>query len=280
MELERDNIAGFWYVPHRDRLIDLRHFYENTFYDSAKPNYLLKVREELDYWRAIASWRLQLIERVLENTARILDVGAGAGVFLDVARRRGWCVRGVEPSVIAANFAAEHLDLHLYRGFIEDYSDEPFDVVYASFVLEHIADPWACMKRLRKLTKTEGLIWIEVPNDFNGLQTAVQRELGKEAWWIVPDHHLNYFDFNSLGKLLEHTGFSVVERLASFPMECFPLMGLDYVGHDEIGAQCHSMRMRFEQRLLTQNSDVLYLLYTKLAEAGLGRSCNLIARAV
>lgn len=280
MELERDQTAGFWFVPSRYRLVDLRHFYENTFYDSAKPGYLTKVREELDYWRDIASWRLRLIERVLEKTGRILDVGAGAGVLLDVARRRGWCVRGVEPSVIAAAFAAEQLDLHLYRGFIEDYTDEPFDVVYASFVLEHIADPWSCMNRLRSLTKPQGLVWIEVPNDFNRMQLAVQRELAKDPWWIVPGHHLNYFDFNSLGTLLEQSGFSVVERLASFPMEWFPLMGLDYIGHDEVGAQCHTMRMRFEQHLLKQDSEVLHLLYTKLAEAGLGRSCNIIARAV
>ena len=279
MELARDPTAGFLYVPHTHRSHDGREFYQRRFYDTEKPDYLTKVLRELDYWQALAAWRLELLAQHAGPIQRFLEIGAGAGVVLDQARRRGWQVCGIEPSTTAAAFAAEHFDLQFYRGFLEDFSGDAFDVAYSAFVLEHVPEPRAWLHHLHKLLAPGGVMWIEVPNDFNRLQCAAQQILEKDQWWVAPAHHVNYFDFDTLQALLDETGFETLARLASFPMECFPLMGLDYVGDDAVGAQCHAMRMQFELRLLKHDPDLLYSLYANFAASGLGRSCNIIARA-
>lgn len=279
MELARDSTAGFLYVPQAHRSHNGREFYQQKFYDTEKPDYLTKVLRELDYWQALAAWRLDMLTQQAGQVGRFLEIGAGAGVVLDQARRRGWRVRGIEPSATAAAFAAEHFDLQFYRGFLEDFSGETFDVAYAAFVLEHVPEPRAWLRHLRELIEPRGLVWIEVPNDFNRLQCAAQQILDKDQWWVAPAHHVNYFDFGTLQALLDETGFETVARLASFPMEFFPLMGLDYVGDDVVGAQCHGMRMQFERRLLKHDPSLLHALYANFAASGLGRSCNIIARA-
>ena len=69
---------------------------------------------------------------------------------------------------------------------------------------------------------------------------------GHAPWWIAPPHHLNYFDFDSLEALLVRLGLRPVERLTSFPMEAFLLMGDDYVADPALGRACHAKRMNFD----------------------------------
>ena len=124
-----------------------------------------------------------------------------------------------------------------------------------------------------------GVAFIEVPNDFNVLQETARRQLGKSAWWVAPDHHLNYFDAESLSALLAGYGLREIDRVASFPIEMFLLMGEDYVGHPEVGRACHGRRMAFERALIDAGrTDELAKLYRALAGVGLGRTCAILAR--
>ena len=70
-----------------------------------------------------------------------------------------------------------------------------------------------------------------------------------------------------------------IDRVASFPIEMFLLMGEDYVGHPEVGRACHERRMAFERALIDASRiDELARLYRALAAAGLGRTCGILAR--
>jgi hypothetical protein len=80
--------------------------------------------------------------------------------------------------------------------------------------------------------------------------------------------------------LLAELGAEELERMASFPMEFFPLMGIDYIGNDRLGAKAHGYRMNLEKHLLAEDPTTLTDLYRALARAGLGRTCNLLARSL
>ncbi len=122
-------------------------------------------------------------------------------------------------------------------------------------------------------------MYLELPNDFNPLQIAARDSLDKKSWWVVPRHHLNYFDYDSLSALLAQHGLEEVERVASFPMEMFLLMGRDYIGQPKVGTQCHAMRMQLEKTLVESgHSDVLRRLYDAFAESSMGRTCAVLAR--
>lgn len=276
--LSQDAHAGFWYVDPPPTVAELEAFYKHDFYKREKPLYLEHTARERDYWHSWWQLRLQHMAHTLGGPGRILDVGASGGFFLERARLSGWQVCGVEPSEQAAKHARETFDMEIFEGHFEHFESEPasFDAIHMSFVLEHVPNPRAFLLKAMTLLRDGGCLWIEVPNDFNVLQETIVNRLSKERWWIVPHHHLNYFDFKSLTALMEEIGAPERYRMSSFPMEFFVLMGDDYIGNDLVGKECHGKRMRFEQHLLAYSPESLAQIYETLAQAGLGRTCNIM----
>ena len=154
----------------------------------------------------------------------------------------------------------------------------PFDIIHASMVLEHVPDPIAFIEDMKKLLKPNGVIAIFCPNDYNPLQEILQKKLKFKPWWVVPTHHLNYFDSVSMRKLLSKTGFEVMESLSTFPMEFFLLSGDNYLGNHSFGRKCHFRRKKFELSLLENNPHLLNNLYASLAKQGVGREFFIIAK--
>ncbi len=280
MSIKTDPKYGFKRIASPPDGDDLKSLYSDYFYDRDKPTYLTRVEQELDYWQAIFGLRLEMMKREIGRSGTILDIGAGGGFFLHSAAQKGWQVAGVEPSTEAVSYAADSFGLDLFCGFLQEFPPppRPFDAIHTSLVLEHVADPEAFVRQTLALLKPGGVLWVEVPNDFNGLQLAITSQLDKPQWWVVPEHHLNYFNFDTLSALLCGQGAQEIARFATFPMEIFPLMGIDYIGDDQAGTQAHRMRMTFEKSLLQHQPEQLLALYGALAQAGVGRTCNLLVR--
>ncbi len=279
----RAHRLGYRQVWPRPSPSDLREFYARSFYDEASPAYLEKGERERAYWDATWSLRRELMEEALPpDRRRLLDIGASGGQLLDHFRRHGWEVHGVEPSHSAVEWARHRHGLELFCGELLDYLPDPasrFDAIHCAQVLEHVLDPEACVSRIAELLAPGGVAFIEVPNDFNAFQEAAREALDKDAWWVVPKLHLNYFDADSLSALLDEHGLTPEDRLASFPMEIFLLMGEDYVGHPDVGSACHAKRMRFERTLFERDrSETLRSFYRALGHASLGRTCGVLAR--
>lgn len=92
----------------------------------------------------------------------LLDIGAGTGDFLVVAKNDGWDTIGIEPSEKAktiainkgVNFAAN----------LSDLEDHSFDVITMWHVLEHVPNLDEYILELKRLVKPTGTILIAVPN--------------------------------------------------------------------------------------------------------------------
>lgn len=278
IQLSQDPRAGFWFVDPPPTLEELEQFYQHEFYQKEKPLYLEHTEREKDYWQSWWQLRLQYMSHLLGGSGRLLDIGASGGYFLEAAQNFGWEVVGVEPSKQAAAHARNRLGLDIFEGHFEHFEAKPnsFDAIHLSFVLEHVPNPRAFLTKAMLLLREGGCLWVEVPNDFNVLQETIVSRLAKDRWWIVPEHHLNYFDFKSLSALLAEVGAPERYRMGSFPMEFFVLMGDDYIGNDSVGKQCHAKRMRFEKHLLSYSPESLSQIYEQLAHAGLGRTCNIM----
>ena len=278
--------SGYWQVWPRPTAESLRKLYREEFYDFDRQDYLARMEQERDYWDATWSMRRTLMERALApSRRRILDVGSSGGFLLDHFRRAGWQTVGIEPSRSATRWARERLGLEVFCGELLDYPTTDdlarFDVIHSAQVLEHVLDPDACVAHIAALLTPGGLAYVEVPNDFNVFQETARQTLGKNAWWVAPRHHLNYFGYDSLSRLLADHGLEEIDRIASFPIELFLLMGDDYVGHPEVGSRCHGRRMRFEQALVgSGRTETLLSFYRALAQASLGRTCGILARKV
>lgn len=90
---------------------------------------------------------------LVEQTAdcpRILDLGWGSGIVAKALQAAGRSVCVVEGAEESCN-AAERLGFTVARSMFENYAPHrEFDCVIASFVLEHVADPVALLKRCRE----------------------------------------------------------------------------------------------------------------------------------
>lgn len=256
--------------------------YRETYYAEEKPTFLSHAGEDQAWAELAQTDRLEVFEHCLAPARRrLLDIGSGPGFFLATAQQRGWQVKGIEPSR-QASAHARSLGVEVVEGFFNAQSAPAlglFDVVHLNNVLEHIPDPIQLLTLARGLIEPGGLICVNVPNDFSPLQLAARAAGNTGDWWVAPPHHLNYFEFDSLGRLLERLGFAVVERMTSFPMEAFVMMGENYVGDASLGRACHTRRKKFDLAFEAAGlREVRRAFYRALAEQGIGREAVVIAR--
>lgn len=266
--------CGFVHINPLPSQNELDRIYRNEYYSREKPLFIERQIEDLQWWNLIYDERYDFFEEALpENRRRLLDIGCGPGFFLRRGKDRGWETYGIEPSVKASEYARS-LGISVSNSFLGDSSFEGdrFDVVHLSEVLEHIPDPGGLCRKAHELLAPGGMICIAVPNDYNPLQKILRNKIGLEPYWIAPPHHINYFEYDSLKRLLRHCGFEIAGEIAMFPMEFFLLMGDNYVGDDAVGRLCHSKRKKLDIALSEPGlADFRREFYELLAHYGLGR---------
>jgi 2-polyprenyl-3-methyl-5-hydroxy-6-metoxy-1,4-benzoquinol methylase len=265
-------------LPSEEELLKM---YQEQFWDEIKPEAISKYEQEIEYWNMVYDEKLDIIDEFVPNTKRILDVGCGAGFFLMRAKTKGFDVLGIEPSKKASDYAEEH-GISVIRNFFERFDisgQKPFDVIHMNAVLEHSIFPDKVIEKCHSLLTDNGIMIIEVPNDFNLLQKIVEKSIGKDKWWVVPKEHINYFNFETLSNLVKKNGFKILLKDSTFPLELFLLMGYDYIGDDKIGREIHNERMKLEFNLLKGGGkDLKRKLYSKFAELGIGRRAIIYAQ--
>ena len=274
--------CGFRHIVPLPTVAELEQIYRNDYYRVEKPLYLEGTRRDLDWWHLVYSDRYQEFEELLpSNRRQLLDVGSGPGFFLQYGQERGWRVRGIEPS-FQATAHARSLGLDIVAGMLDEETAPTlgrFDVVHLNNVMEHLPEPSKMLCLCYDLLEEGGLLCVVVPNDYSPFQQALRKSCGYAPWWVVPPHHLNYFNFESLQGLMKRNGFEICLRETTFPIDLFLLMGDNYVRNEELGRACHVKRMTFEKNLAAAGlNDVKRKLYRALAAEGLGREIVLVGR--
>tara|TARA_Y100000996_G_scaffold67571_1_gene45597 strand:- start:329 stop:1258 length:930 start_codon:yes stop_codon:yes gene_type:complete len=276
--------------------IELSQHYKKNYYTKTKPNYINKYQKEIDYWNLIFDEKLNFLEtKIKRKNKSIFDLGSGSGYFLKRAKEKGWNVDGIEPNLVAANHSKK-IGIPVINDFFENIDIDKmkkFDSINLFDVLEHVTNPIQLLKNCHKLLRSNGIIIIEVPNDYNPLQKIVQESLKKDQYWLTlltksrnyhwssKMDHINYFNFSSLRKLLKKLQFNVIYEQSTFPLELFLLMGDDYLKNEKIGKDIHQKRMSMEKNLLNnKNQEIKKNLYEKFAHLGIGRTAIFFAQKI
>lgn len=140
------------------------------------------------------------------KTNKILDVGAGIGYFLEVAKERGWEVYGTEYTDEAIKICAEK-SIKMHKGdlSVDMFAQESFDVVTSFEVIEHLSNPADHIQILKSFLRKDGALYITTPN-FNSL---LRRHLGQNWNVIAYPEHLSYFTRKSIKYLLKKNDFRI-----------------------------------------------------------------------
>ncbi len=149
-------------------------------------------------------YRLILAQK---KTGRILDIGAGTGMFLSYFAEQGWRTDGVEYSKGAVQYAQKKFNLKLKKGDFLDFHfpRHTYDVITLNNVLEHLYEPVETLTEVYKTLKKDGILVITVPNSKSLGFTL----FGKNWYALQPPRHVTHFSDTTLTQMLESAGFRV-----------------------------------------------------------------------
>lgn len=267
---------------------EVAEFYAKEFYDANASyfnNSSLEVQQEQsDFFNArwndvYTNCSKKFNGEIKDKT--VFDIGFGFAQALLFFKEKGLEVSGLEPSIDGYNYALSK-GINAFHSGIESFEcvgNNKFDIVLLMNVLEHLREPATTLLNIKnQLLNDNGILVIDVPNDFNTFQEVANLEYDLDQWWVVSPNHINYFSPDSLKSLLNDCGYDVFEYESAFPLDMFLLFGDQYVGNPEIGRECHNKRVNFERLMRKYNKEKeLKALYKSFADLNLGRSITIYA---
>ncbi|HKO04734.1 MAG TPA: glycosyltransferase [Candidatus Acidoferrales bacterium] len=146
------------------------------------------------------------IEKYRPRPGRVLDIGCYLGVFLDVARARGWLTVGVEPSAWAAERCIQNghqvINAPLRR---TELPAESFDLITLWDVIEHLHDPLGQLREIHGLVKPGGIFALTTMDT-----GSLYAKMSGRRWPWYMRMHLYYFTRGTLARMLDEAGFEVL----------------------------------------------------------------------
>ncbi len=161
-------------------------------------------------------WTLEVYEKQYgKKPQRILDVGSGAGHFVEACRRQGIEANGIELSQSSREFAKNIWEIELDgRDFIEVWKEyEGYDIVTFWGLLEHTPNPGALVDAAYKIVSKSpngGLVISKLPR-WSSLSSAIQRlSTDTIIRHLDPMGHIMAFTDASAAEVYFRNGFKPV----------------------------------------------------------------------
>lgn len=156
---------------------------------------------------------------------RILDLGCGSGATLALLKQRFPQARtvGVESLPAAAAQARrqpgceEVIEADLLDPMLDQRLEVGFDLVVLSHVIEHVADPGALLRRVRRWVAKGGRLLVALPNVRHVsvvLPLVFRGDFRYREAGVLDATHLRFFTRRSAVRLFEANGLQVLHSRA------------------------------------------------------------------
>lgn len=196
----RCKVCGLIYSNPRDDSGFLENFYRQV---KDLPYDMVSAARKKTFKRTL----LHLEKYKYKEGMKLLDIGCYTGLFMNMARLRGWNVFGVEPSQWASNVGRETNKLMIANSTIFEVNKiaDKFDVITMWDVLEHLSNPCLALKICHERLLADGIIAISTMR----CQGLFYSLCGSRWPWFMR-MHLYYFTIHTMTKMLEQTGFHII----------------------------------------------------------------------
>ena len=133
-------------------------------------------RYDPDAYHTRSPWPVRVLERMRVRAvvralaappgARVLEVGCGAGNVLEAVEAERFGI-DLSPSLLGKARARLGRGARLCRGDAArlPFCDGAFDRVYCSEVLEHVLEPEAVLREMRRVLRPGGFVVVSIPNE-------------------------------------------------------------------------------------------------------------------
>ena len=195
--------CGFDITSPQPGMDEIAAFYPAGYYGNPGDRRFPPLMEALQ--KALYYRRVRMVESVGGGRrGRVLDVGCGRGLLLNVFRQRGWEVQGTELTDEAARYARQVAGVPVKVGRLDElgFPDSYFDAVTIWHVLEHVHDPRVALAEVSRILKPGGVVLVGVPN-FGGLEAR----LLKDKWFHLDvPRHITHLTRATLEKAMRENG--------------------------------------------------------------------------
>jgi SAM-dependent methyltransferase len=217
--------CGLVYLNPRPDISELPTIYPSDYYAYHLSE---KAQENTDslLYKARRHVYLSRLEKALsmcgrKESLKVLDIGCADGRALNWYKQ----VRSFKVETFGVDFDEKAVELAreaghtVYSGRFEEAQipEQYFDLVVATHVIEHVADPKAFAKKAFEVLKPGGIFLIETPN----IEAADARLFKNRHWggYHFPRHWI-FYSPTTLKKLIEGCGFAV-EKTQFHPAPAF-----------------------------------------------------------
>lgn len=140
------------------------------------------------------------------NTGRALEIGSGSGRYLEKLQQQGWDIEGIEPALEPGERCRAR-GLPVRTGVFEDFDFQTghYNAVISWMVIEHLHDPVAALREIRRILQPDGVLVFSVPN-----VACWETWFFRGCSFILNEPtHLHHFTPHSLKRLLFLSGFTL-----------------------------------------------------------------------
>jgi len=158
-----------------------------------------------------------LVEKAVgKKSGTIMDIGCGAGHFLNKMKESGWDVSGVDASPKARALVNNQFGISVVSPDEWLNSHEKYDVITCWHSLEHVHEPWVYLGKIRAQLNHDGVLIVALPN----YESTDAKKYGAD--WAAYDtpRHLYHFTSSSLEKMMFANEF-LINEIYRMPYDAF-----------------------------------------------------------
>lgn len=159
------------------------------------------------------------VVRMAGNGKRILELGSGPGAITRLLHANSCKVTALELDAQAIEIVTPFCETVLACNLNDSAWPElltrmePFDVIVAGDVLEHLYDPWTTLQQMLPLLAEDGYVVVSLPHVAHNAIVAclLNEDFEYQPWGLLDKTHIRFWGLKNIQRLFEGAGFKIIE---------------------------------------------------------------------